>query len=147
MSFIRSQLLNLRECVTELKDEKLRLTEQLNAQKLEHDEMASKLHTTVFKIRERFKEHRKLDSQQQREELDKAAVQVSKTKMELEETRAGLLCQICFEQRRDCIILPCSHLLYCRKCVAEHKRKGDSRCPTCRGPINSEILCNINHSP
>lgn len=143
---IRSQLLNLRECLTELKDEKFRLTEQLDAQKLQHAEMVSKIHTSVFEIRKTDKEQWERDRQKQREEFDRVAKEVVELKKELEETKGALFCQICFERRRDCIILPCSHLLYCRLCVAEHRRKGDARCPTCRGPINSEILCNVNHS-
>ena len=157
MSSIRSQLLNLRECVLELKDEKRFLTEELNTHKMEHAEMVNKVHTFVFGIRKNYEQQWERESQKQREELDQAlkaaeesrskrTEEVVKLKKELEETKGALLCQICFERRRDCIIFPCSHLLYCRKCVAEHKTKNDPRCPTCRGPINSEILCNINHS-
>ena len=134
----------MRGCVTELKDENLRLTEKLNAQKVIKDELVSKVHTSFFEIRESFKEQRELDNQTLVKELNKASDEVIAIQKELEEARGGLLCLICFERRRDCIILPCSHLLYCRQCVSEHK-KGDSRgCPACRGPISCELQCNIN---
>jgi len=155
LSSFRSKMLNLRECVNELKDEKHFLAEQLNALKMEHAEVVSKFHTFALEIRKNFEEQWERESQKQREEFDKVLKaaeesqsknieETEKLKKELEETKGALLCQICFERRPDCIILPCSHLLYCRECVTKHK-KGDSRCPTCRGPINSEILCNVNH--
>ena len=155
LSSFRSKMLNLRECVNELKDEKHFLAEQLNALKMEHAEVVSKFHTFALEIRKNFEEQWERERQKQREEFDKVLKaaeesqsknieETEKLKKELEEAKGALLCQICFERRSDCIILPCSHLLYCRECVTKHK-KGDSRCPTCRGPINSEILCNVNH--
>ena len=156
MSSFRSKLLNLHACVNELKDEKHSLAEQLNALKIEHADMVSKLHTFTLEIRKNFEEQWERESQKQREEFgialkaaeesqSKNTEEITKLKKELEETKGAVLCQICFERRPDCIIFPCSHLLYCRECVTKHKKKGNSRCPTCRGPINSEILCNVNH--
>ncbi|XP_078372534.1 uncharacterized protein LOC144656167 isoform X2 [Oculina patagonica] len=154
---MRSKVSNVIECVTELKDEKLRLTEQLNMHKMEQAETSTQLHTALFEIRESFKEQLQRDCQKQQEDFEKklkeaeeskskSAEKVHNLEKELEESRSAVLCQICFVRRRDCIILPCSHMLYCRTCLAEHKRKGSSTCPTCRGPLNSEILCNLDHS-
>lgn len=154
---MRSKVSNIIECVTELKDEKLRLTEQLNMHKMEQAETSTQLHTALFEIRESFKEQLQRDCQKQQEDFEKklkeaeeskskSAEKVHNLEKELEESRSAVLCQICFVRRRDCIILPCSHMLYCRTCLAEHKRKGSSTCPTCRGPLNSEILCNLDHS-
>ena len=154
---MRSQVSNIINCVTELKDEKLHLTEQLNMHKMEQAETTSQLHTALFEIRESFKEQLQRDCEKQQEDFEKrlkeaedskskSAERVCQLEQELEKSSAALLCQICFLRRRDCIILPCSHLVYCRTCVAEHRRKGSSTCPTCRGPINSEILCNLDHS-
>ena len=153
---MRSQVSNIVECLTELEDENLRLTEQLKLYKMEQADKANQLQTAMFEIGESFKEQLERDCQKQQEDFDKrlklakesplkSAKKVRKLEKELEESRGALLCQICLERRRDCIILPCSHFLYCRTCVAEHKRKRSSTCPTCRGPLNSEILCNLDH--
>jgi len=146
--------MNLRECVTELKDEKLFLAEELNTQKIEHAEVTSELTATLNSMQTSFITQRKKDLRNQQEECDrkvkeaelKNAERIRELEKELEQSLNAQLCQICFERPRDCIIMPCTHLLYCRTCVTEHKRKGDSRCPTCRGPISGEILCNVNHS-
>ena len=155
MSCILSQLLNLRDCAVTLKDEKISLTGQVNNLKMEHAEMVGQLQDFDLEIYRKYEQQWKRDSQKQRDEFEKmlkdteskATGENDALKKELEETKAALLCQICFVRKRDCIILPCSHLLYCRQCVQEHKNNGDFRCPTCRGTINSEILCNVNHSP
>ena len=107
-------------------------------------------------IHKYYQEQLNRNYEKQRIEADKAlkaaeesrmrsAEEAAELKRQLEEAKGALLCQICFTRPRDCIILPCSHLLYCRVCVNEHKSNGDSRCPTCRGTINSEIMCNVYH--
>ena len=154
---IRSQLLTLQGCATELKDENLSLKEELNTLKTQHIEMASKHQASLCEIRQIFNVQREQECQKLREEFEKklneaeksaseSAEKIRKLEKEMEETRGGRLCEICFERPRDCIIMPCTHLLYCRTCVTEHKNKGDARCPTCRGPISGEILCNVNQS-
>lgn len=156
MSSIRSQLLNLQGCAAELKDENRSLKDELNMLKTHQVEMTGAHQASLCEIRQIFNVQREQDCQKLREEFEnklkeaetsdsKSAERVRELEKELEESRGAQLCQICFEQPRDCIIMPCTHLLYCRKCVTEHKKKGDSRCPTCRGPISGEILCNVNH--
>ena len=155
MSSIRSQLLTLRECVLELKDEKRFLTEELNMQKKEHAETTNKIMTTLGMMQTSFIAQRKKDFLKHEAEYGKklqraaeselqSAERVRELEKSLEQALNAQQCQICFERPRDCIIMPCTHLLYCRACVNEHKRRGDSRCPTCRGPISGEILCNVN---
>ena len=113
--------------------------------------------SSLSKLKANFSTQRKKDYQQQRDEYEqklkkaaesesKSAERIRELEKLLEESSNAQLCQICFEHPRDCIIMPCTHLLYCRACVAEHKRSGANRCPTCRGPISGEILCNVNHS-
>lgn len=142
-SFIRAQLLNVLKSLTELRDEKRLLKEQLSTKKRELAEMASKVEDAVCEIREDYRKQLECATQEQQEELGKATEEVADLKRELKETKDALSCQICFTRPRDCIILPCSHMLYCRICVDEHKRNGNTRCPTCRGPINSQFLCNM----
>lgn len=52
------------------------------------------------------------------------------------------LCQICFTRERDCVLLPCRHLLTCHECAKnwkQHNRRnnGTATCPGCRKPIKS----------
>lgn len=156
MSPIRSQLLALRECAAELKDENLALKDELNTLRVGQAESDEKHEAAILELRQYFDGQRELDSEELRKEFEqrvkdaeesksKSSERIRELEKELEEAKGGRLCQICFENPRDCIIMPCTHLLYCRTCVAEHKRKGDSRCPTCRGPISGEMLCNVNH--
>jgi hypothetical protein len=48
-----------------------------------------------------------------------------------------LLCQICFERKRDTLIGPCKHMLYCRKCLLEYWAKSERKkdCPACRSGV------------
>ena len=52
-------------------------------------------------------------------------------KAAFEEVKSDVECQICFTNRRDALILPCCHMLYCRSCVDRDglrtPRLGDSR--------------------
>ncbi|XP_068757006.1 uncharacterized protein [Montipora capricornis] len=147
-----SQLMNLRECVNELKSEKCMLTDQLNAYKEEHVEATSSITASLNTMQERITKKLKHDLQSSQDEFEKklkdaeskSADRIRLLEKELEKAQNSQQCQICFERPRDCIIMPCTHLLYCRVCVTEHKRKGEKRCPACRGPISGEILCNIN---
>ena len=156
MSSIRSQLLTLRECAAELKDENLGLKDELNTLRTGQAELDRKHQAALSEIRQSFDVQRELESEKLRKEFElklkdaedcdsKSAERIRELEKELEESMGAQLCQICFERPRDCIIMPCTHLLYCRTCVTQHKNKGDSRCPTCRGPISGEILCNVNH--
>lgn len=153
MSSIRSQLSNLQECLTRLKEENLGLKDVMNTLKTQEAEMAKIYQGSLCEIRQTLIEQREQDYHKLREEFDKklkeaeaSSETIRALEKELEQSREAQLCQICFEHSRDCIIMPCTHLLYCRACVTEHKKKGDSRCPACRGPISGEILCNVNQS-
>lgn len=154
MSSIRSQLSNLRECLTRLKEENLSLKDEMNTLKTQEAEMAREYQANLCEIRQILSVQREQDCQKLREEFDKklkdaetssskSAETIRELEKELEQAREAQLCQMCFERSRDCIIMPCTHLLYCRTCVTTHKQKGDLRCPTCRGPISGEILCNV----
>ena len=46
------------------------------------------------------------------------------------------LCQICFEAKKDTILLPCGHYLYCTDCV--EKQANPDLCPYCRQKIDDK---------
>lgn len=155
LSSIRLQLSNLQECLTRLKEENLGLKDEMNTLKTQEAEMARIYQSSLCEIRQTLISQREQDYEKLQKEFDKklkdaeasssdSVKTIHKLEKELEQSREAQLCQICFERSRDCIIMPCTHLLYCRTCVTTHKKKGDSRCPACRGPISGEILCNVN---
>lgn len=52
------------------------------------------------------------------------------------------LCQICFTRERDCVMLPCRHLLTCHECAKNWRQlnrrsNGTATCPGCRKPFKS----------
>ena len=68
------------------------------------------------------------------------------TARRLEAAQDELLCQICFTDRRDALIMPCLHLLYCRRCVdrsseANERRGLPDRCPCCRASVGGVLRC------
>lgn len=72
-------------------------------------------------------------------------------KAAFEEVKSDVECQICFTNRRDALILPCCHMLYCRSCVdraASHAaaRGQPDRCPCCRGSIGGVLICKLSSS-
>ena len=63
------------------------------------------------------------------------------SKLAVAETKAEALarentCSICFEAKRNVLILPCTHARFCRGCIEKLR---DERCPLCRAPIRGTI--------
>ena len=141
--------MNLHECVNRLKDDKCILTEQLIAFETDHAKTADQVMASLCRLQEWKDDMRKNQEEfnsKLKETEYKSADKIRTLENDLKQSQNAHLCQICFERSRDCIIMPCTHLLYCKSCVTEHKRKDVNRCPSCPGPNSGEILCNINHS-
>ncbi len=49
-------------------------------------------------------------------------------------------CIICFNNRRETILLPCTHFLFCGECTT----KFDGSCPVCRSKIHGVIHCKLD---
>ncbi|KAG6546010.1 hypothetical protein Mapa_012673 [Marchantia paleacea] len=54
------------------------------------------------------------------------------------------ICQMCYLNPRDGLVLPCLHLLYCYQCLEAHKLQSKA-CPwpSCRGRISALLLCDL----
>jgi hypothetical protein len=57
----------------------------------------------------------------------------------LEEAR---MCCICMERKRDIVLMPCMHAMFCSTCLRGSARV--TSCPTCRGPIAGLIECRFD---
>ena len=57
----------------------------------------------------------------------------------LEEAR---MCAICMERKRNTVIMPCMHAMFCSMCLrGQHPV---TSCPTCRGPIAGLVDCRFD---
>ncbi|CAF1108707.1 unnamed protein product [Adineta ricciae] len=51
------------------------------------------------------------------------------------------LCQLCYDEKANCVFLPCGHLFLCSKCrVRYESSSNEKRCPTCRKPYQDICL-------
>ena len=65
-----------------------------------------------------------------------------------EEAKDAVTCQICYANRRNALVMPCCHLLYCYRCVTRASEVAEARghpdrCPCCRGPISGVLRCKL----
>ena len=80
--------------------------------------------------------------------VDSLQVRLDRALALAESAREETLCQICFSNKRDELILPCCHMLYCHQCVvracdADAARGQAERCPCCRGSIGGLLRCKL----
>ncbi|KAK3246307.1 hypothetical protein CYMTET_44155 [Cymbomonas tetramitiformis] len=50
------------------------------------------------------------------------------------------LCVICMDQRREMVLVPCGHLVLCRKCSQRHIT-ASKLCPVCKAPVRE--ICKV----
>lgn len=51
----------------------------------------------------------------------------------------SVICGICYIRRRDCLLLPCSHMSFCTPCIEVLEETGSRTCPMCRGEIIQRV--------
>lgn len=66
--------------------------------------------------------------------LKQVESEINQQEKQLEEKERQLQCMICMDNPRDTAIMPCTHLLFCNKCIKKHQRT-NKKCPSCRQPI------------
>lgn len=74
---------------------------------------------------------------------------LTQAQTEAETAKDAVTCQICFGAKRDALVMPCCHLLYCHLCVTRatsvaENRGQPVRCPCCRGPISGVLRCRLD---
>ena len=57
---------------------------------------------------------------------------------------ASLECKVCFDHRRDVIVLPCRHCSVCLSCLRSLR---DERCPLCRSSFSAYLLLPLTDRP
>lgn len=78
-----------------------------------------------------------LEGVEQQSELLRLRDEVERMKLEREQE---VLCTICYTNKRDTVVCPCLHLMYCHACVSRLRDSaGEGRCakcPHCRAPMS-----------
>ncbi|CAF0897108.1 unnamed protein product [Adineta steineri] len=46
-------------------------------------------------------------------------------------------CTVCFDRKRDTVLIPCGHICLCYSCADELYQRGTRQCPICRATITS----------
>jgi len=67
-------------------------------------------------------------------EREALATRVQQLESELETQKDVVLCKICRQAQRNCVVLPCLHFTSCDMCFKRHC-VGNVSCPTCSGRI------------
>ena len=83
--------------------------------------------------------HREVELQQQVDELLTRCSDLQLRVSVLEEAR---MCVICMEQRRDTVVMPCMHAMFCGQCLRVPNKA--TSCPICRGNIAGLVECRLD---
>ena len=55
-----------------------------------------------------------------------------------------LRCGICYEARKNCVLLPCLHHLFCAECLNTHFSTSQARtCPVCRKGVSGVLVLQL----
>lgn len=56
-------------------------------------------------------------------------------------------CQICYEAKRNCLLMPCLHFMFCTQCVDMHFQTNEARlCPICRKGVSGVLVMQLDQS-
>lgn len=56
-----------------------------------------------------------------------------------------VLCQICWDNKKNAITFPCVHMQYCRNCLEKHwEGKDEQECPLCRDVVRSVVYIRVD---
>jgi hypothetical protein len=77
-------------------------------------------------------------AKQKGDDVEELKGKVTQLQKQLEEEQGKLQCVICFERKRDTIVLPCMHFLTCYQCLGS---LSSNRCPHCRSNIQGKLQC------
>lgn len=64
----------------------------------------------------------------------------------LQSLETQVQCQICYEEKRNCLLMPCLHFLFCAKCIDQHfqaSENGHRLCPICRKGVSGVLMMQL----
>jgi len=65
-------------------------------------------------------------------------------KRRLRDAEGELRCGICYEARKNCVLLPCLHHLFCAECLNTHFSTSQARtCPVCRKGVSGVLVLQL----
>ena len=83
----------------------------------------------------------KLEARSAADAARQAAMELARTRMEMQEENERRRCLICMDRTKCVIALPCGHGVACRECGERLQRQldqpGGLPCPMCRDPVAS----------
>jgi len=72
----------------------------------------------------------------ERSTVDELCEEVKRLRSRVDNAERAMNCAICFMAKRDAVIFPCMHAMYCHECVQKHFKMCSSqnakKCPCCR---------------
>lgn len=64
----------------------------------------------------------------------------------LQNLETQIQCQICYEEKRNCLLMPCLHFLFCARCIDQHfqsNENGHRQCPVCRKGVSGVLMMQL----
>ena len=144
---LESEIRNLCRKLKEVEQKHEMKIEELQKQKEEEIASLKEQHKAEKdKSTEEFESEKSKLVAQHIQEMESATESKQVMQTELGEEKATKLCQICFDRQRDCILMPCLHFVYCRRCVNQHRdQNGNSaKCPACNTVLTGQLDCKLN---
>ena len=81
-----------------------------------------------------------MNEEKERETIEKLREDLKQKQDELSIAESSLLCHVCQDKPRDCVLMPCMHMQTCSVCVRRIRQKhGPTECPICRTTIQGEV--------
>ena len=83
-----------------------------------------------------------------REETDQLKEENLRLKTELRKVEQETRCAICYENKRNCLLMPCLHSVFCTRCVDlhfQHTTGTQARlCPLCRKGVSGVLVMQLD---
>lgn len=65
-------------------------------------------------------------------------------KGELHKVESSVQCKICYENKRNCLLMPCLHFMFCTRCMDLHFQNNEARlCPICRKGVSGVLVMQL----
>jgi len=79
-----------------------------------------------------------IDGDVEQSVVEELSEEVKRLRCRVENAERALNCGICLTAKRDAVIFPCMHAMYCHECVSKHyesETQAARKCPCCRAQM------------